>query len=59
MGLLKMKNNTIMRKVYDMPQVEVTLFSSEVIMDSINLVHHSGGSGSSSGGGGFTEDQII
>ena len=47
-----------MRKEYIMPQVEVLPISSEVIMDSIGIVHHSGGS-SSGDGGGFGESQII
>jgi hypothetical protein len=45
--------NTIMRKVYIAPQMEVMQFSSEVIMDSIGIVHHSGG------GGGFGEGSEI
>ena len=42
-----------MRKVYIAPQMEVMQFSSEVIMDSIGIVHHSGG------GGGFDEESEI
>ena len=46
-----------MRKVYIVPQSEAMQFSSEVIMDSISIVHHSGGG--STGGSGFNEDNII
>ncbi len=46
-----------MRKNYIVPQSEVMLFSSEMIMDSIGIVHHSGGS-NSGGSGGFPEDEI-
>lgn len=42
-----------MRKNYIIPKSEVVQLSSEVIMDIINVVHHSGG------GGGFGEDDII
>jgi len=42
-----------MNKNYIAPQTEVMQVSSQVIMDSINLVHHSGG------GGGFTDEEQI
>lgn len=41
-----------MRKNYMVPQSEVMQLSSEVIMDIINVVHHSGGDG------GFDESDI-
>jgi len=34
-----------MRKNYIVPRIEVLQFSSEGIMDSIGIVHHSGGEG--------------
>ena len=34
-----------MNKNYIVPQTEVMLLSSEVIMDSINVIAHSGGGG--------------
>lgn len=34
-----------MRKNYMVPQTEMTVLSSQVIMDSINVVHASGGGG--------------
>ena len=40
-----------MRKNYIVPQSEVMQLSSEVIMDVIGIVHHSGG-------GGFDEGEI-
>jgi len=46
-----------MRKNYMTPQTEAMQFSSEIIMDGMNIVHHSGGA--SGGKSGFTEDQII
>lgn len=45
-----------MNKNYMTPQTEVMQLSSQVIMDSINIVHHSGGG---SGSSGFGEDNII
>ena len=45
-----------MNKNYMAPQTEVMQLSSQVIMDSINIVHHSGGG---NGGSGFNEDNII
>jgi len=48
--------NTIMNKNYMTPQTEVMQLSSQVIMDSISIVHHSGGGAGSSG---FGEDNII
>ena len=45
-----------MNKNYMTPQTEVMLLSSQVIMDSINVVHHSGGG---NGGSGFPEGDII
>lgn len=42
-----------MQKNYIAPQTEVMQLSSEVIMDTIGVVHHSGG------GGGFTDEQTI
>ena len=42
-----------MNKNYIAPQTEVMQVSSQVIMDSINLVHHSGG------GGGFNDESQI
>ncbi len=43
-----------MRKVYITPQVEVMQLTSEELMDSIGIVHHSGG-----GPGGFDDEHII
>jgi hypothetical protein len=48
--------NTIMNKNYIVPQIEVMKLSSEDIMDSISIVHHSGGG---SGKSGFDEGEII
>ncbi len=48
--------NTIMNKNYMTPQTEVMQLSSQVIMDSITIVHHSGGG---NGGSGFGEGDII
>lgn len=45
-----------MNKNYMTPQTEVMQLSSQVIMDSINIVHHSGGG---NGGSGFPEGDII
>ena len=45
-----------MKKNYIAPQVEAMQLSSQVIMDSINIVRHSGGGNGSSG---FDEDNII
>ena len=45
-----------MNKSYMTPQTEVMQLSSQVIMDSINVVHHSGGG---NGGSGFPEGDII
>jgi len=45
-----------MNKNYMTPQTEVMQLSSQVIMDSINVVHHSGGG---NGGSGFPEGDII
>jgi len=45
-----------MQKNYIKPQTEVMQLSSQVIMDSINVVHHSGGG---NGGSGFDEGNII
>ena len=42
-----------MQKKYIAPQMEVMQLSSEVIMDSIGIVHHSGG------GGGFNDESEI
>lgn len=42
-----------MSKKYIVPQTEVTLISSQVIMDSISIVRHSGG------GGGFNDESEI
>ena len=47
-----------MQKNYMIPQTEVMQLSSEVIMDGINVVHHSGGS-NGGGPGSFPEEQII
>ena len=46
-----------MNKNYIAPQTEVMQISSQVIMDSIGIVHHSGGGGNNPSG--FSEDQII
>ena len=46
-----------MRNDYIKPQTEILNVTSEVIMDSIAIVHHSGGR--NSGTSGFTEDQIM
>ena len=40
-------------KKYINPQTEIVNVTSDVIMDTIGVVHHSGG-----GGGGFDESQI-
>ena len=45
-----------MQKNYIAPQIEVMQLSSEVIMDTIGIVHHSGGG---AGGSGFDESTII
>ena len=45
-----------MNKNYMTPQTEVMQLNSEVIMDSISIVHHSGGG---SGSSGFDESFII
>ena len=45
-----------MNKNYMTPQTEVMQLSSQVIMDSINVIHHSGGG---NGGSGFPEGDII
>lgn len=45
-----------MNKNYMTPQTEVMQLSSQVIMDSINVVHHSGGGNA---GSGFPEGDII
>ena len=45
-----------MNKNYIVPQIEVMKLSSEDIMDSISIVHHSGGG---SGKSGFGEGEII
>ena len=42
-----------MKKNYIVPQMEVMQLSSQVIMDTINVINHSGG------GGGFDESNII
>lgn len=52
----KVVNYIIMNKNYMTPQTEVMQLSSQVIMDSISIVHHSGGG---SGSSGFGEDNII
>ena len=54
---VKFVNNKVMRKNYIVPQSEVMQLSSEMIMDTIGIVHHSGGS-NSGGSGGFSEDDI-
>ena len=46
-----------MRKVYIAPQMEAIQLSSETIMDTIGIVHHSGGK--SGGKGGFIEEEIF
>lgn len=46
-----------MRKNYIVPQTEVMQFGSQLMQDSMNIVHHSGGS--NGGGGGFDEGYII
>lgn len=43
-----------MKKEYIVPQVEVMQLSSQIIMDTINVINHSGG-----GPGGFDESNII
>ena len=45
-----------MNKNYIVPQIEVMKLSSEDIMDSISIDHHSGGG---SGKSGFDEGEII
>ena len=42
-----------MSKKYIVPQTEVTQISSQVIMDSISIVRHSGG------GGGFNDESEV
>ena len=42
-----------MSKNYMKPQMEVMQLSSQVIMDTINVINHSGG------GGGFTDENAI
>jgi len=45
-----------MKKTYIVPLVEDMQLSSELIMQGINIVHHSGGGAGTSG---FGEDNII
>lgn len=45
-----------MNKNYMTPQTEVMQLSSQVIMDSIGIVHHSGGG---AGDSGFDEGDVI
>lgn len=43
---------------YIVPQTEVAQLHSQVIMDSINIVHHSGGSNGDNSGG-FGENDVF
>ena len=48
-----------MKKNYIAPQTEAMPLSSEIIMDSINVIHHSGGSNGNGEGGFIDEGDII
>ena len=47
-----------MNKNYITPQTEVMQLHSQVVMDSINLVHHSGGA-NEEGESGFKEGDVF